>query len=267
MTAKFRERLLKAMFFSACASSAGVTWLVWTGSGAGGGGAIRGLPPLQEAVPVYAATAGLVACVLYALVLIGIIAFRAGKSASPEIFFFAVWAFGLSLELGQVMAIWMSYSGAALSTVSLSSRLALFGRYLSLMGLFMGSIFSVGLKQERMGLLLSAAILVALFFGTIHPLNVVTAETGVIVELGYGRLMRFFEISIMCLIGVNYTLAWRENRDKAFLRAGLGLALCVPAVWILRAVTSIPMVFAALPFLILGTWLYFKNLFVYYLWR
>ena len=199
--------------------------------------------------------------------MLGIIAFRAARSASLEIFFFSLWCLALCFELARAMSLWMALSGAGLSAVSIVERFAIFGRYLSFIALFMGSLFPAGLKPERSGVILSAALIAAMFFTSIHPINQGTNGSLLVVELGYSRLLRLLEIGLALLTLANYGIAWKENRDKAYLRAAGGAALCITGIWLGRSSLSMFISAVAIAGLCVGSWLYIKSMYSYYLWR
>jgi hypothetical protein len=267
MTTSYRERALKAMFFLALLALAIASFYLLSRASFDAATLAKAGALFQDSWALYAQLLFIAFCVLYALVMLGIIAFRAARSASLEIFFFSLWCLALCFELARAMSLWMALSGAGLSAVSIVERFAIFGRYLSFIALFMGSMFPAGLKIERSGVLLSAALIAAMFFTSIHPINQGTNGSLLVVELGYARLLRLLEIGLALLTIANYGIAWKENRDKAFLRAGLGAGLCIAGVWLGRSSLSLILSATAIAGLCLGSWLYLKSLYAYYLWR
>lgn len=267
MTTSYRERALKAMFFLALLTLAIAPFYLVSKASFNAENIAKAGALFQDSWALYAQLLFIVFCVLYALVMLGIIAFRAARSASLEIFFFSLWCLALCFELARAMSLWMALSGAGLSAVSIVERFAIFGRYLSFIALFMGSMFPAGLKPERSGVLLSAALIAAMFFTSIHPINQGTNGSLLVVELGYSRLLRLLEIGLALLTLANYGIAWKENRDKAFLRAAGGAALCIAGIWLGRSSLSIFVSAVAVAGLCIGSWLYLKSMYSYYLWR
>lgn len=267
MTTSYRERALKAMFLLALLMVALVPFYLVSKVTFDDATLDRAGALFQGSWAFYAQLLVIVFCVLYAIVMLGIIAFRAARSASLEIFFFSLWCLALCFELARAMSLWMALSGAGLSAVSIVERFAIFGRYLSFIALFIGSMFPAGLKIERSGVMFSAAIIAAMFFASIHPINQGNNGSLLVVGLGYSRLLRLLEISLALLTLANYGIAWKENRDKAFLRAGWGAALCIAGMWIGRSSLSMFASAAAIAGLCLGSWLYLKSMYAYYLWR
>lgn len=207
------------------------------------------------------------ACGIQGVAALSALAFRAGKSASIELFYLALFSLGLSLEFGRAVVPWLTANGVGLSTMGLVTRVVLFGRYVSILALFMGSLFAIGLQQERLDFTLGAALLVAAFFTSIHPLNTAVMGPSLVVELGYARLVGMFESLLLGISFINYLVAWKERRDRSFLLAGLGIGACAAAAYMLRGTPSPWAYLALVPLLLGGSWLHIKSLYAHYLWR
>lgn len=267
MTIKLRERLFWGFFAAstACLVVAGAA--LWS-LGPDGIERLRisGFAN-PDASGFYTSLAAAVACGAYAVAVSGLIAFRSGRSVSLEIFFFALWAFCQVLELSKIGALALGSGGAGTGVYAVLTTVALFGRYCGTIAVFVGSLFSVGLKQERGMPAFSAVIMAALLFATMHPLNSVVPGMDFLADRGVARLEGLFQWSLYTLAMADYVMAWRSAKDRAYLEAGLGLALCVAGSTVLKTAASPWLAAAALPTLAAGTWLYLKSLHDYYLWR
>lgn len=219
--------------------------------------------PLAFYMVVAAATAS----GLYAAILTGLVALRSGKTVSVEIFFFALWAFSQSFELAKVGSLILGIHAASSVAFEIVTRMALFGRYVGTIALFSGSLFSVGLKQERGLPALTSTLMAGLLFASIQPLNSIFPGMDFLADRGMRSLAGVFEVAVVSMAVVNYLIAWRSGRDRAYLRAGAGLVVCASAASILRASPSLWITALAIPVLAVGTWLHLKNLHDYYLWR
>ncbi len=215
----------------------------------------------------YTMLAAAVASGLYAAAVSGLVAFKSGKTVSVEIFFFALWAFCQTFELARIASLALGVAGAGSVATGIATRIALFGRYTGTIAIFAGSLFSVGLKQERGMPILSAALLGGMLFASLQPLNSLAPGINFLAEQGVAPLALSFELALIAMALVDYAIAWRSGRDNAYLRAGLGIAVCFGSVLTLRTTLSPWMASAAVPFLALGTWLYIKSMHDYYLWR
>lgn len=207
------------------------------------------------------------ASALYAAILTGLVALRSGKTVSVEIFFFALWAFCQSFELSKVGALILGTYGASSVTFEIVTRIALFGRYAGTIALFSGSLFSVGLKQDRGMPVLMTTLMAALLFASIQPLNSVFPGADFLADRGMESLAGVFEMAVAAMAVLNYMIAWRSGKDRAYLTAGVGLVVCVLASSTLQASPSLWMTILSIPALAGGTWLHLKSLHDYYLWR
>lgn len=206
-------------------------------------------------------------CMVASVSFTGFIALRNGKTASAELFFFSIWAFCLGFEALRFFSLGLMIYNTSMGPMVFLTRLVLFGRYFGLLSLFMGSILAVGFRQERMIGVLSAALLLALFFSSMQPVNSGVPAPDFLIDRGFGFLMSLFDSALIAMTLVNYLVAWRMNRDTAFLASGAGLALCVLAYLLLRSSYSPWFILPAIGFLATGAWLHIKSMNGYYLWR
>lgn len=214
-----------------------------------------------------AGIAAIAVCITASVVLTGFMALRNGKTASAELYFFSVWAFCLGFEVLRLLSLGLMLANGSTGSLVFLTRLVQFGRYLGFLSLFMGSILAVGFRQERMSGVLSAAFLLALFFATVQPINSGVPAPDFLIDRGFGSLMSLFDSALVAMTLANYVVAWRLNRDTAFLASGAGLALCVLAYLLLRSGTSFWFLLPATGFLGAGSWLHIKSMNGYYLWR
>jgi len=267
MTIKLRERLFWGFFAVSTAGLVVAGATLWS-LGPDGIERLRLSGFANPDAPgFYTALASAFACGVYAVAVSGLIALRSGRSVSLEIFFFALWAFCQVFELAKIGSLALGSGGAGAGAYGVLTMIALFGRYSGTIAVFVGSLFSVGLKQERGIPAFSAVIMAGLLFATIHPLNSVVPGMDFLADRGVVRLEGLFQGSLLLLAMADYAMAWRSAKDKAYLVAGLGLALCVASSMALKAATSPWLAAAAAPTLAVGTWLYLKSLHDYYLWR
>lgn len=204
---------------------------------------------------------------LFAAILTGMVALRSGKTVSVEIFFFALWAFCQSFELAKAGSLVLGMHGASSVAFEIVTRAALFGRYTGTIALFSGSLFSVGLKQERGMPVLTTTLMAGLLFASIQPLNSVFPGVNFLADRGMESLAGVFEIAVTVMAVANYTIAWRSGKDRDYLNAGFGLVACVAASSMMRSSASPWITAVAIPVLAGGTWLHLKSLHDYYLWR
>jgi hypothetical protein len=267
MTITTRERTLKIGFAASLLFIAGILAAVTIFTFRFSGGVSQVLRIAASIEGLAAGMAAIAVCMITSVAVTGFMAMRNGKTASAELFFYAVWAFCLGFEALRFLSLGFMIHNASLGTTVLLTRLVMFGRYFGLLNLFMGSILAVGFKQERMSGVLSAAFLLALFFSSVQPVNSGVPAPDFLIDRGFGFLMSLFDSSLIAMTLVNYVVAWRMNRDTAFLASGAGLALSVLAALLLRSNYSPWLLLPATGFLVAGAWLHIKSMNGYYLWR
>lgn len=221
----------------------------------------------SDTMAFYVVLAAACASGLYAAVITGLVALRSGKTVSVEIFFFALWAFCQSFELAKTGSLVLGIHGASSVAFEIVTRLALFGRYAGTIALFSGSLFSVGLKQERGMPVFATTLMAGLLFASIQPLNSVFPGVDFLADRGMESLATVFVAAVAAMAFVNYMIAWRSGKDKAYLTAGMSLVACVLASSMLKADPALWVVALAITVLAIGTMLHLKSLHDYYLWR
>ena len=267
MTIKLRERLFWGFSSVSAAALVAATLAAWSIGIADWKRAVEAGLTGDRPEYFYTVLGAAFACGLYAVIVLGFIAMRSGKTVSIEVFFFALWVFCQAFELAKVASVALGAGGAGSGAFELITRIALFGRYCGAIAVFAGSLFSVGLKQERTLPMFAMTVMVALFFASVHPLNSIGQGKDLLADRGVAALSRAFESSLVLMAAVDYFIGWRTGRDRAYLMAGLGIMACVAAAGILKT-SFLPMVAVmAVPVLIFGTWLHLHSLHDYYLWR
>lgn len=267
MTIKLRERLYWLFFFLSAAGMLALGLSVlWVGPSAVE--RVR-LSFFQGGSPVafYTAASVAVVCAFLGTALTAFVARSSGKTVSVEIFFFSLWALCQSLELARGFMLIVAAHGAGANFFAAVTRAALFGRYLGSLALFAGSLFSVGLKQERSMPVLSGIVLAALLFATLQPLNSVGPGATILLDRGLAMLAVVFELAVLGLAFADYLVAWRSSRDKAYLHAGLGMLGVAGAALVLKSTTSPWIALASLPVLVASAAAHTRSLHDYYLWR
>jgi len=267
MTIKLRERLYWLFFAMSLAGLLATIATLWF-TGTGAIERVRASFFSGESIAAfYSVIVVAIACAVFGAVVSAFVALRSGKTASVEIFFFSVWALCQSLELAKVFMVAIAARGAGANVFEAVTRIALLGRYLGSLALFAGSLFAVGLRQERSLPLFGAIVLAAMLFATIQPLNSVGPGADLLADRGLALLAVVFELAIVGLALVNYLIAWRSSQDRAYLYAGLGIVVVIVASMLLKATQSPWIAGITFPFLVAGAAFYTRSLHDYYLWR
>jgi len=267
MTIKLREHLFRG-FFALAVAMALTSFLTLWSVGIPGMEAARA-SGLGNADPLVFYTVLAAACAggLYALIVSSFLAIRSGKTVSVELFFFALWALCQAFELTKIVSVAFGTLGAGSGVYELATRVALTGRYCGAIAVFSGSLFAVGLKQERGIPILMVTLVSALLFASMHPLNSVGPGKDFLADRGIATLTEAFEAALALLAAINYLIAWRAGKDRAYVWTCIGLVLCIASSTVLKTVPNPLVAAASIPVLVFGTWLHIKSLHDYYLWR
>jgi hypothetical protein len=260
MTINQRSLCVKASFAAGIGVAGGAAALVSAAAARGGaypGGAAAFA--LSSAGPLVAAICG--------LGLGGILALKASRSGSIELFFLSFWCLSLSLGLAAPVSAWLSAHGAAWAVLAFLERARVFSWALSAFFPFAGGLFAAGLSPTRDGAVLGVAALVSLLFSVIFPLNYDLAGGIVIASVGYTRLALVIKVCFWCLSASCYLSAWFDSRDKAFLVAGAGISAAMVGTWLLGSGPG-PIGLAMGSVLAVGgAGLHARTLYRHYLWR
>jgi hypothetical protein len=267
MTINIRERIYRIMFLGALLIAATTALLVAVLVSSDYAGP-EGQPVFAlDQGDLFANTAAVLTALVASLGITYYMAFRSGRTAAAELFFFALWALGLAFEASRVGMVFFMVRGTSTWLLAFMTRLGLFGRNLCLLSLFMGSVLSVGFKHERMIGAAGAAFLVALFFATVQPLNSGSLAADFLIQRGFSMMLWGFEAIMIVLLLVNHLIAWRIHRDTAFLVSGLGLIFCLLGGFLLRQAFSAWLIVPALASIGAGAWMHIRNMNAYYLWH
>lgn len=260
MTINQRSLCVKASFAAGIGAAGGAAALVSAAAARGGtypGGAAAFA--LSSAGPLAAALCG--------LGLGGILALKASRSGSIELFFLSFWCLSLSLGLAAPVSAWLSAHGAAWAVLAVLERARVFSWALSAFFPFAGGLFAAGLSPTRDGAALGVAALVSLLFSVIFPLNYDLAGGIVIASVGYARLALVIKVCFWCLSASCYLSAWFDSRDKAFLIAGAGISAAMVGTWLLGSGPGPIGLAMGSALAVGGAGLHARTLYRHYLWR
>lgn len=260
MTINQRSLCVKASFAAGVGALVGAAALVSAAAARGGsypGGAAAFA--LSSAGPLAAAACG--------LGLGGVLALKASRSGSIELFFLSFWCLSLSLGLAAPVSAWLSAHGAAWAVLAVLERARVFSWALSAFFPFAGGLFAAGLNPTRDGAALGVAALVSLLFSAVFPLNYDLAGGIVLASVGYTRLALVIKVCFWCLSASCYLSAWFDSRDKAFLIAGAGISAAMVGTWLLGSWPGPIGLAMGSALAVGGAGLHARTLYRHYLWR
>jgi hypothetical protein len=224
--------------------------------------------PLTGGFPVnpYAPFIVMLATALYAVVVQTLIYQFFEKTQSPEIFFFALFAFSFTFECGRI-SLPLQHIYALPQAFSVTAeRMRLFGRLFGLFALFMSSVYATGFKAQKQGTILFSIFVAAMLFAIRIPIDALGWDTCLHLDSGYRPVLRMLELSTGMLAVASYLVSARLKNSKEFALIGAGVFLVFVGRIFLFDADSLYTPVPALICLVGGTWLVCTQLHRIYLW-
>jgi hypothetical protein len=223
-----------------------------------------GLPnwPVNAYVPF----ATMLAAAVYAVVVQTLVYQFFEKTQSPEIYFFALFAFSFIFDCGRMVIPLQRFYALPQAFPVAAERLELFGQFFGLLALFASSVYATGFKAQKQGTVFLAITLVALLFAIRIPVDPLAWDTSLRLNSGYRSMFRIIELVIVLLAVASYLVSARLRGSMEFvlIAGGVFLVFC-GRIFLLGADTIYTPVPAFLC-LVTGTWLVCKPLHRIYLW-
>jgi hypothetical protein len=217
-------------------------------------------------VNAYVPFATMLAAAFYAVIVQTLVYQFFEKTQSPEIYFFALFAFSVTFDCGRMVIPLQHLYALPQAFPVAAERLELFGRFFGLLALFASSVYATGFKAQKQGTIFFAITLVALLFAMRIPIDALAWDTGLRLNSGYRSMFKIIELTIALLSVASYLVSARLRGSKDFLLIGAGVFLVfIGQSFLLDADT----IFTPLPAficLIAGTWLICNPLHRIYLW-
>lgn len=204
---------------------------------------------------------------IFSTTVLAFIALNSRKTVSVEIFFFALWTLCQSFELSKIFIVIAAIRGAGSSIFDLITRVSMFGRYFGSIALFSGSLFAVGLKQDKTVFFFWTILIISLLFATVQPLNSVGPGRDLLADRGFPYRAVLLDIALAVLALTNYVTAWYSSKEKVYLYAGGSAFLIQVASLAIKSSDFIWLILLLLPVLAFGARSFIQNLHSHYLWR
>jgi hypothetical protein len=188
------------------------------------------------------------------------------KATSPETFFFAVFVVSLSMEAFRMTPLMMTGVENAAFYGFAVTRIVYFSRFFGIFGLFVSSLFAVGITYQNYGKILFLDFLISFTIVTLVPINGEALVQGFLFEPGYGPMLAstYYAMAIFSL--VDFLLASATTNVREYAYAGIGMAMAVAGREILSFVPRLPWLIGGILLLTLGTNLFVRKTHRMYLW-
>jgi hypothetical protein len=223
-----------------------------------------GLPdwPVNAYVPF----ATMLTAAFYAVIVQTLVYQSFEKTQSPEIYFFALFAFSFTFDCGRMVIPLQRIYALPQAFPVAAERLELFGQFFGLLALFASSVYATGFKAQKQGTVFFAITLVALLFAIRIPIDPLAWNTGLRLNSGYRSMFNVIELVIVLLSVASYLVSARLRGSMEFVLIGAGVFLVFCGRSFLLNADTLYTPVSAFLCLGAGTWLICKPLHRIYLW-
>ncbi|MDR1096155.1 MAG: hypothetical protein LBL31_07175 [Spirochaetaceae bacterium] len=214
----------------------------------------------------YVPFAAMLAAAFYAVVVQTLVYRFFEKTQSPEIYFFALFAFSVTFDCGRMVIPLQRLYALPQAFPVAAERLELFGRFFGLLALFASSVYATGFKAQKQGTVFFAITLIALLFAIRIPIDPLAWDTSLRLNSGYRSMFDVVEAVIALLAVASYLVSARLRGNREFILIGAGVFLVFIGQSLLFGADTIFTPAPAFLCLAAGTWLVCKPLHRIYLW-
>ncbi|MDY7028868.1 MAG: hypothetical protein SVR04_11275 [Spirochaetota bacterium] len=149
------------------------------------------------------------------------------KTPSAEVFFFHFALLGFALSSLRILALPLSLQLTSLFSLQPFSKLIMFGRFFTILCLFLSGLFSTGLTFQKQGGYLLIVFVIALIISTLMPLDCTTFHPALVCRLGQdtGFSIAYYLISAFAVLNYVYASSLHSSRDYTFNALALLLVI------------------------------------------
>ncbi|OHD24821.1 MAG: hypothetical protein A2V99_02690 [Spirochaetes bacterium RBG_16_67_19] len=188
------------------------------------------------------------------------------RTSAPELFFLMLFLASLSLEVWRAANLLFHLLPVPAAVASAATRAVLFGRLFGLSCLLASSLYAAGLKYSHYPAAAGAVVLLAFTLAAVQPVDATTLAPSFLYGLGDPQGYRAIGAALAALSVASFLAAALIRHSPRFALAGAGAALLLAG----RALAGYGASPAAAAFGVLalaaGTYLFVRQIAVYYLW-
>jgi hypothetical protein len=187
------------------------------------------------------------------------------RTSAPELFFLMLFLASLSLEVWRAANLLFHLLPVPAAVASAATRAVLFGRLFGLSCLLAASLYAAGLKYSHYPAAAGAVVLLAFTLAAVQPVDATTLAPSFLYGLGDPQGYRAIGAALAALSVASFLAAALIRHSPRFALAGAGAALLL-AGRALAGYGASPAAIAGVLALAAGTWLFVRQIAVYYLW-
>ena len=187
------------------------------------------------------------------------------RTSAPELFFLMLFLASLSLEVWRAANLLFHLLPVPAAVASAATRAVLFGRLFGLSCLLAASLYAAGLKYSHYPAAAGAVVLLAFTLAAVQPVDATTLAPSFLYGLGDPQGYRAIGAALAALSVASFLAAALIRHSPRFALAGAGAALLL-AGRALAGYGAFPAAIVGVLALAAGTYLFVRQIAVYYLW-
>ncbi len=185
------------------------------------------------------------------------------KKNFPEIFFFVLFILSLSLQTIRLFQIPLLLLNISPYFGVIITRLFYFFKFFGLFCLFATSLFPIGIKFQKFEIMLLTILLLSFTISALMPIDPTTLNVTLLYKVTDRSSIFIMIISIRLLTIINFVRVAVSSKSKNYL------FVLISAFFLIFGddlMLFIPFPFVSLILLLIGTAIYTRSIYSYYLW-
>jgi hypothetical protein len=185
------------------------------------------------------------------------------KKISPEIFFFILFILSLSLQSIRLFQFQLLLLNVSPFFGVIITRLYYFFKLFGLFCLFASSLFPVGIKFQKFGTILISILLISFTISALMPIDSTSMNSYFLYNIGDSSSILLMTLSIRILTIVNLTRVAITTKSRNYVLVLIAAALIIAGDELLLL---LPIPLVAFFMISIGTVMYSRSIYNYYLW-
>ena len=186
------------------------------------------------------------------------------KKISPEIFFFILFILSLSLQSIRLFQFQLLLLNVSPFFGVLITRLYYFFRLFGLFCLFASSLFPIGIKFQKFGTILLSILLISFTISTLIPIDSTQMNSYFLYYISDSSSILLMTLSIRVLTIVNLARVAITTKSKNYILVLISSVLIITGDELLLL---FPIPLFAFILILVGTAIYSRSIYNYYLWN
>jgi len=188
------------------------------------------------------------------------------KTSSFEIFFFTLFLFTLSLEGARILQLFIQLEAQPTYFGVVVTRFIYFARLFDLCMIFLASLLSTGIKNQKIGFQLGISFLLSFFLAYTIPIDTLDMSSDLLYQAGDERNLAFLCITAQVFAVLNLFVSGILKQHKNYSYMGIGVLLALTGRELIFFLTNPVTIASSLALLITGAVIFTIYANSLYLW-